>query len=255
MAGFHLGGGGPTTTRNDTSPVPTESIFLYARTSSRTGGFQLWPPHPSQHPQFFSPGAGTSGPATVLSFSHDPPLGATSSSSVRAGTSCQDCGNNAKKDCIHLRCRTCCRSRGFHCPTHVKSTWVPAAKRRERQHQLTQLLASGTSGGSSEGTKRARDQTGAMRALGRMPTTVVATSSSSGITNLIEVMICAMINPIFQTMNLRKLRENNNIMKVKKKYLSCKLSCTVWSYHTSLLHRIPCVCVHRCLRLYFFSFD
>ncbi|KAE8659874.1 Protein SHI RELATED SEQUENCE 1 [Hibiscus syriacus] len=37
-----------------------------------------------------------------------------------------------------LRCRTCCKSRGFQCPTHVKSTWVPAAKRRERQ-QVTDL--------------------------------------------------------------------------------------------------------------------
>ncbi|XP_022015721.1 protein SHI RELATED SEQUENCE 5 isoform X1 [Helianthus annuus] len=49
---------------------------------------------------------------------------------------CQDCGNQAKKDCQHMRCRTCCKSRGFQCQTHVKSTWVPAAKRRERQQQL-----------------------------------------------------------------------------------------------------------------------
>ncbi|CAN6874530.1 unnamed protein product [Brassica oleracea] len=52
------------------------------------------------------------------------------------GPSCQDCGNQAKKDCAHMRCRTCCKSRGLQCPTHVKSTWVPAAKRRERQQQL-----------------------------------------------------------------------------------------------------------------------
>ncbi|KAJ4891085.1 Protein SHORT INTERNODES [Raphanus sativus] len=52
------------------------------------------------------------------------------------GPSCQDCGNQAKKDCAHMRCRTCCKSRGLECPTHVKSTWVPAAKRRERQQQL-----------------------------------------------------------------------------------------------------------------------
>ncbi|XP_042063397.1 protein EXPRESSION OF TERPENOIDS 1-like [Salvia splendens] len=45
---------------------------------------------------------------------------------------CQDCGNQAKKDCEHMRCRTCCKSRGFPCQTHVKSTWVPAARRRER---------------------------------------------------------------------------------------------------------------------------
>lgn len=46
---------------------------------------------------------------------------------------CRDCGNRAKKECIHQRCRTCCKSRGYDCPTHEKSTWVPAAKRRERQ--------------------------------------------------------------------------------------------------------------------------
>lgn len=51
---------------------------------------------------------------------------------------CQDCGNQAKKDCYHMRCRTCCKSRGFDCPTHVKSTWVPAARRRERQQQQQQ---------------------------------------------------------------------------------------------------------------------
>ncbi|KAF7129036.1 hypothetical protein RHSIM_Rhsim10G0214700 [Rhododendron simsii] len=49
---------------------------------------------------------------------------------VGGGVSCQDCGNQAKKDCQYKRCRTCCKSRGFHCQTHVKSTWVPAAKRR-----------------------------------------------------------------------------------------------------------------------------
>ncbi|XP_052201578.1 protein EXPRESSION OF TERPENOIDS 1-like [Diospyros lotus] len=51
------------------------------------------------------------------------------------GMNCQDCGNQAKKDCSYLRCRTCCKSRGFQCHTHVRSTWVPAAKRRERQQQ------------------------------------------------------------------------------------------------------------------------
>ena len=58
--------------------------------------------------------------------------GSSSSSSIN----CLDCGNQAKKDCVHMRCRTCCKSRGFPCQTHVKSTWVPAAKRREKQQQL-----------------------------------------------------------------------------------------------------------------------
>ncbi|KAE8734777.1 Protein LATERAL ROOT PRIMORDIUM 1 [Hibiscus syriacus] len=50
-----------------------------------------------------------------------------------SGATCQDCGNQAKKDCAYRRCRTCCKSRSFDCPTHVNSTWVPAARRRQRQ--------------------------------------------------------------------------------------------------------------------------
>ncbi|KAF5942992.1 hypothetical protein HYC85_020634 [Camellia sinensis] len=57
------------------------------------------------------------------------------------GMNCQDCGNQAKKDCGHMRCRTCCKSRGFPCETHVKSTWVSASKRRERQQQQQHLTA------------------------------------------------------------------------------------------------------------------
>ncbi|KNA06636.1 hypothetical protein SOVF_179220 [Spinacia oleracea] len=52
--------------------------------------------------------------------------------------SCQDCGNQAKKDCVYMRCRTCCKSRGYDCTTHVKSTWIPATIRRERHHKLVQ---------------------------------------------------------------------------------------------------------------------
>ncbi|KAG8389910.1 hypothetical protein BUALT_Bualt01G0028100 [Buddleja alternifolia] len=61
--------------------------------------------------------------------------GSSSGRGGNEGLNCQDCGNQAKKDCVHLRCRNCCKSRGFQCQTHVKSTWVPAAKRRERQQQ------------------------------------------------------------------------------------------------------------------------
>ncbi|KAH7444881.1 hypothetical protein KP509_02G095600 [Ceratopteris richardii] len=66
-------------------------------------------------------------------------VGAEGASS--GSTACQDCGNQAKKDCVHMRCRTCCRSRGFECSTHVKSTWVPVSKRRQRQLQQAGLLA------------------------------------------------------------------------------------------------------------------
>ncbi|CAH8385536.1 unnamed protein product [Eruca vesicaria subsp. sativa] len=72
---------------------------------------------------------------------HEPVRSSTGRFTVtRQGSmNCQDCGNQAKKDCSHMRCRTCCKSRGFDCQTHVKSTWVPAAKRRERQAQLAAL--------------------------------------------------------------------------------------------------------------------
>lgn len=49
---------------------------------------------------------------------------------------CQDCGNQAKKDCSYMRCRSCCRSRGFQCQTHVKSTWLSVSTKRARQQQL-----------------------------------------------------------------------------------------------------------------------
>ena len=61
-----------------------------------------------------------------------------SSSGSGGSISCQDCGNQAKKDCIYMRCRTCCKSQGFDCATHVKSTWVPASVRRERHQKLLQ---------------------------------------------------------------------------------------------------------------------
>nr|TKW18909.1 hypothetical protein SEVIR_5G463200v2 [Setaria viridis] len=73
-----------------------------------------------------------------------PMLDTGAGSSGSGATTCQDCGNQAKKDCGHNRCRTCCKSRGFDCSTHVKSTWVPAARRRERQH----LAASGSASSS-----------------------------------------------------------------------------------------------------------
>lgn len=84
-------------------------------------------------------------------------LGAGSGSGIGAmgmgggGTTCQDCGNQAKKDCSHRRCRTCCKSRGFDCATHVKSTWVPAARRRERQ--ITAAVVAGSAGSTSSAKK------------------------------------------------------------------------------------------------------
>ncbi|KAF7026081.1 hypothetical protein CFC21_038215 [Triticum aestivum] len=76
-------------------------------------------------------------------------------SSGSGTTTCQDCGNQAKKDCTHSRCRTCCKSRGFDCSTHVKSTWVPAARRRERQH-LGGSASSPANASTAAGSKKPR---------------------------------------------------------------------------------------------------
>ncbi|KAF8022216.1 hypothetical protein BT93_G2374 [Corymbia citriodora subsp. variegata] len=86
--------------------------------------------------------------------------GLSNSSNLRV---CRDCGNRAKKECSYRRCRTCCKSRGFDCSTHVRSTWVPAARRRERQMATAGIGGGGGGGaggggggssGSSSGVKR-----------------------------------------------------------------------------------------------------
>ncbi|OWM88850.1 protein SHORT INTERNODES-like [Punica granatum] len=90
--------------------------------------------HQQQHHQVgWGPGPGPSSRPSWMNASDE--SSSRSTGSARGGVSCLDCGNQAKKDCAHTRCRTCCKSRGFHCPTHVKSTWVSAAKRRERHQQ------------------------------------------------------------------------------------------------------------------------
>lgn len=179
MAGFFsLGGGGSSNSQEDhqqqqNNPpieIPPENWFWYK--NEDTKGFELW--QQQQQQQFFhqrqqvdqqqqqllqlqdlySSAAGLGvGPSTT---GHDSPSrsafmmmmrssgsssggGGGGGGSAGPGMSCQDCGNQAKKDCLHMRCRTCCKSRGFDCQTHVRSTWVPASKRRERQQQLVAL--------------------------------------------------------------------------------------------------------------------
>ncbi|CAH8319783.1 unnamed protein product [Eruca vesicaria subsp. sativa] len=79
------------------------------------------------------------------------------SGSGSGGTAtCQDCGNQAKKECKQRRCRTCCKSRGFDCSTHVKSTWVSAARRRERHVIPAGNPTAGSSPSTSSGTKKPR---------------------------------------------------------------------------------------------------
>ncbi|CAJ2679346.1 unnamed protein product [Trifolium pratense] len=63
---------------------------------------------------------------------------------VLQGSKCEECGNQAKKDCEYSRCRNCCKNKGFNCQTHIRSTWIPADRRRRhrmdqppnQQHQL-----------------------------------------------------------------------------------------------------------------------
>lgn len=86
---------------------------------------------------------------------------------------CQDCGNQAKKDCSHRRCRTCCKSRGFDCATHVKSTWVPAARRRERQ------LMAAASGGPTAGSSGSTSGSKKPRLIASQTTTNSHTSASN----------------------------------------------------------------------------
>ncbi|OIT04472.1 PREDICTED: protein SHI RELATED SEQUENCE 1-like [Nicotiana attenuata] len=171
MAGFFsLGGGAASSsqaqdqqhqqsTNNPPTEISPESWFLYRNDQELPTyrGFELWQTSNSQpqirHPinplQDLYPTAAVGlgvGPSrsgftmTPARPDHDPSSGGlVMMRSGGGGISCQDCGNQAKKDCEHMRCRTCCKSRGFQCQTHVKSTWVPAAKRRERQQQLTTL--------------------------------------------------------------------------------------------------------------------
>ncbi|KAE8690641.1 Protein SHI RELATED SEQUENCE 3 [Hibiscus syriacus] len=56
-----------------------------------------------------------------------------------SSTRCKECGNKAKKDCGFMRCRTCCRSKGFECQTHVTSTWVPSYRRQRRNPQFSSV--------------------------------------------------------------------------------------------------------------------
>jgi len=125
---------------------------------NRTGALHLWQ-HQHQHQQQQQQQVGNY-PKKAINFEPPGPNSLSSASAAASGgaaTTCQDCGNQAKKDCSHGRCRTCCRSRGFECQTHVKSTWVPAARRRERQMMAGGFGGGGgPSSGSTSGAKKPR---------------------------------------------------------------------------------------------------
>ncbi|KAK7304914.1 hypothetical protein VNO77_42808 [Canavalia gladiata] len=136
------------------SSVDNEGIMV----NNNRNRIQLWQDHESQ--QYLKKhGHGVVVELNNNSNSGDGNLvqgGISGSVTNSGGTTCQDCGNQAKKDCTHRRCRTCCKSRGFDCPTHVKSTWVPAARRRERQLMASVAAAAAGSSGSTSGAKKPR---------------------------------------------------------------------------------------------------
>ncbi|KAL0660407.1 hypothetical protein Bca4012_080992 [Brassica carinata] len=116
-------------------------------------------PHPQQQSIDLDPG-------------HQIDVSDISTSSRSITISCRDCGNQAKKNCTHMRCRTCCKSRGFDCSTHVRSTWIPVARRRERQQQLHMSTSGGGGRGGSGGLsipKRHRDTTLPGTSSSRLP--------------------------------------------------------------------------------------
>uniref|UniRef100_A0ACD5XDC7 Uncharacterized protein n=1 Tax=Avena sativa TaxID=4498 RepID=A0ACD5XDC7_AVESA len=135
-----------------------------AKAAAASSGIQFWQSSQQQQQQQQgppqSPGGGANNPNPSLgAFYLKKPLPmldtGAGGSSGSGTTTCQDCGNQAKKDCTHSRCRTCCKSRGFDCSTHVKSTWVPAARRRERQH-LGGSESSPATASTAAGSKKPR---------------------------------------------------------------------------------------------------
>ncbi|KAJ4702036.1 protein SHI RELATED SEQUENCE 1-like [Melia azedarach] len=147
MAGwFYLGGREEARSKQEEEEEEEKEENLYLYRSNEeiyNKGFELWPQYYHQQENmsnYVSFGVGPSR-RNFINASDDSPRSGFSGmrQGGGGGMNCQDCGNQAKKDCSHMRCRTCCKSRGFQCQTHVKSTWVPAAKRRERQQHLSAL--------------------------------------------------------------------------------------------------------------------
>ncbi|KAH0433545.1 hypothetical protein IEQ34_027003 [Dendrobium chrysotoxum] len=218
MADFSLGAAGGRNRQRQVAEevnegIPPESLFLYSGGGSARG-FELWQRHQQQihqrhqQQQLYSASSGA-----LLAFgSADEPIGPgptrTGTRGGGGGMSCQDCGNQAKKDCAHMRCRTCCKSRGFQCPTHVRSTWVPAAKRRERQHQLVALQQAHPSptchrASAGEAPKRPRE-------LSIRPPTIVTTTTSGGTEGMLSfpaelsspaVFRCVRVSPVEEVEN------------------------------------------------------
>ncbi|XP_017625860.1 protein LATERAL ROOT PRIMORDIUM 1-like isoform X1 [Gossypium arboreum] len=140
-------------------PLLTASPCLPPQNVEDTGkfsGMQLWQNQSSSH-YLKKPASLLDNNPSMMAGDGGGMGGGSGGSGSSSGATCQDCGNQAKKDCTHRRCRTCCKSRGLDCPTHVKSTWVPAARRRERQLMSAAATTAGAgSSGSTSGAKKPR---------------------------------------------------------------------------------------------------
>ncbi|XWS71260.1 hypothetical protein CRYUN_Cryun03dG0123000 [Craigia yunnanensis] len=136
-----------------------DSDLLNYNGRNKLSGMQLWQNQSSHYLKkpFSVPENNNSSMNLIQSSGGGGMGGGSGGSGSSSGPTCQDCGNQAKKDCTHRRCRTCCKSRGFDCATHVKSTWVPAARRRERQLMAAAATTAGAgSSGSTSGAKKPR---------------------------------------------------------------------------------------------------
>ncbi|XP_022753708.1 protein LATERAL ROOT PRIMORDIUM 1-like [Durio zibethinus] len=139
-----------------------DSDLLNNNGRNKLSGMQLWQnqnssPHYLKKPSSLPDNNNSFSMNLIQSSGGGAMGGGSGGSGSSSGATCQDCGNQAKKDCTHRRCRTCCKSRGFDCPTHVKSTWVPAARRRERQLMTAAATTVGAgSSGSTSGSKKPR---------------------------------------------------------------------------------------------------
>ncbi|XP_057793839.1 protein EXPRESSION OF TERPENOIDS 1-like [Salvia miltiorrhiza] len=178
MSGF-FSLGGKEQQQQDPETDTNNSLFVFKNQEIYNKGFELWQQYYQLHHQRLQHDVKD----TTTAAADESSTYRSASSGLREmrqgrsgaeGINCQDCGNQAKKDCVHLRCRTCCKSRGFDCQTHVKSTWVPAAKRRERLHHQLAL-------GGGDNPKRIREiNHGAASASTLACTTSRLPSSTSG---------------------------------------------------------------------------
>ncbi|KAK8492997.1 hypothetical protein V6N13_095575 [Hibiscus sabdariffa] len=142
------------------APLNVEDPDLFnSNGRNKLSGVQLWQNQNSSPHDYLKKPSSLPNNNNLIQSSGGGGMGgdASGGSGSSSTTTCQDCGNQAKKDCSHRRCRTCCKSRGFDCSTHVKSTWVPAARRRERQLIAAAATTPGAgSSGSTSGVKKPR---------------------------------------------------------------------------------------------------